>query len=178
MKKLEERKLNNNGFSLVELIIVIAIMAVLVGVLSPQFIKYVEQSRRATDIQNAQSIQTAILADIADGAIKESKTKVEFVGFTTDTNGKFTLDSNGNYQGIGATTITTVPTVQGNLTISGNALKGKNFYVTYDVSKGTCSVYPDKDGTYDLTVSEDIADGSVKGASSYKVAEDTAASGG
>jgi hypothetical protein len=39
-------------------------------------------------------------------------------------------------------------------------------------------VYPDKDGTYDLTVSEDIADGSVKGASSYKVAEDTAASGG
>jgi type IV pilus assembly protein PilA len=33
------KKANNQGFSLVELIIVIAIMAVLVGVLAPQFIK-------------------------------------------------------------------------------------------------------------------------------------------
>ena len=36
-----EKKINNKGFSLVELIIVIAIMAVLVGVLAPQFMKYV-----------------------------------------------------------------------------------------------------------------------------------------
>jgi len=62
-------KKNNNGFSLVELIIVIAIMAVLVGVLAPQFIKYVEQSRRSRDIQTAQEIREAILADIADGLI-------------------------------------------------------------------------------------------------------------
>ena len=60
-------KKNNNGFSLVELIIVIAIMAVLVGVLAPQFIKYVEQSRRSRDIATAQEIREAYLADIADG---------------------------------------------------------------------------------------------------------------
>jgi len=60
-------KKNNKGFSLVELIIVIAIMAVLVGVLAPQFIKYVEQSRRSRDIQTAQEIREAVLADIADG---------------------------------------------------------------------------------------------------------------
>ena len=62
-------KKDNKGFSLVELIIVIAIMAVLVGVLAPQFIKYVEQSRRSRDIQTAQEIRESILADIADGKI-------------------------------------------------------------------------------------------------------------
>lgn len=43
------KKMNNKGFSLVELIIVIAIMAVLMGVLAPQFIKYVEDSRIQKD---------------------------------------------------------------------------------------------------------------------------------
>lgn len=43
---------NNKGFSLVELIVVIAIMAVLVGLLVPQFIRYVERSRMSIDIQN------------------------------------------------------------------------------------------------------------------------------
>lgn len=37
----KQKSLTNKGFSLVELIIVIAIMAVLVGVLAPQFLKYV-----------------------------------------------------------------------------------------------------------------------------------------
>ena len=43
----------NAGFSLVELIIVVAIMAVLVGVIAPQWLKSVERSRRVTDVQNA-----------------------------------------------------------------------------------------------------------------------------
>jgi len=61
-------KKNNKGFSLVELIIVIAIMAVLVGVLAPQFIKYVESSRQSTDIQNIGEYKTAIETYVADNA--------------------------------------------------------------------------------------------------------------
>ena len=45
----ERKKLDNNGFSLVELIIVIAIMAVLIGVRAPQYLKYVEKSRVSSD---------------------------------------------------------------------------------------------------------------------------------
>ncbi len=53
------KKLNNKGFSLVELIIVIAIMAVLIGVLAPQYLRYVERSRVSTDQDNIAAIESA-----------------------------------------------------------------------------------------------------------------------
>lgn len=52
-------KKNNKGFSLLELIIVIAIMAVMIGVLLPQYIKYVGRSKRAVDVQNADELALA-----------------------------------------------------------------------------------------------------------------------
>lgn len=54
------KKANNQGFSLVELIIVIAIMAVLVGVLAPQFIGYVEKTRAQKDASAADEIRNAV----------------------------------------------------------------------------------------------------------------------
>lgn len=60
------KKMNNKGFSLVELIIVIAIMAILVVVLAPQYLRYVERSRNSTDIQNATEMATAIQIYAAD----------------------------------------------------------------------------------------------------------------
>lgn len=50
----------NKGFSMVELIIVIAIMAILAGALAPALIKYINKSRISTDIQTANTIATAV----------------------------------------------------------------------------------------------------------------------
>lgn len=63
---VKETKLNNKGFSLVELIIVIAIMAVLIGVLAPQYLKYVEKSRVSTDKDNVTAIESAMQVWAAD----------------------------------------------------------------------------------------------------------------
>lgn len=57
---MKERKLNNEGFSLIELIVVIAIMAILVGALAPQYLKFVEKSRVSKDMQNVSQLKTAI----------------------------------------------------------------------------------------------------------------------
>ena len=65
-------KKNNKGFSLVELIIVIAIMAVLIGLLAPQYLKFVKQSKISADISNAQSLATAVNVAFAAGEIGET----------------------------------------------------------------------------------------------------------
>lgn len=54
------KKMDNKGFSLVELIIVIAIMAVLVAVLAPQYMKFVERGRAASDRDNVDAIVSAL----------------------------------------------------------------------------------------------------------------------
>ena len=56
------KKLNNKGFSLVELIIVIAIMAILVGVVGTQVIPYLENSRKAKDNQIFSAWNTAAVS--------------------------------------------------------------------------------------------------------------------
>ena len=64
-----KKEMNNKGFSLVELIIVVAIMAVLIGVLAPTYLKYVESSKKTSDCSAIGSIMDAVEVIAVDPTI-------------------------------------------------------------------------------------------------------------
>ncbi len=63
---MKNKRKNNKGFSLIELIISIAILAVLSGLLIPQMIKYVEKSRETRDMQLVETIYLAVNTALTD----------------------------------------------------------------------------------------------------------------
>ena len=62
----KQKRLGNKGFSLVELIVVIAIMAILISVLAPTLISKIEESRESTDIKALDEIRQAVVTALAD----------------------------------------------------------------------------------------------------------------
>lgn len=76
----------NGGFSLVELIIVIAIMGILVGALAPIMIKYVEKANVASDTQMLDAVYQATIYAIADPDVgSDPSSKVLIDSFTSPT---------------------------------------------------------------------------------------------
>ena len=65
------KKMNNKGFSLVELIIVIAIMAILAGALAPALLRYIEKTRVSNDKTTAANMKTAVEAALANEEVMD-----------------------------------------------------------------------------------------------------------
>lgn len=90
MKK--EIKTDNKGFSLVELIVVVAIMAVLMVVLAPAMLRYVEKTRAQKDDSAASELRNAVdLALTLDNIYNEAGAATFTVKLAGD--GTLTFDS-------------------------------------------------------------------------------------
>ena len=135
-----EKKMNNKGFSLVELIIVVAIMAVLIGVLAPTYLKYVESSRRTSDCTSVGSILDACEVLAIDPTS-------DFAGATIayDANGVCTItDASGDLDEITGANGSELQADWGAFTISCTITDGE---VAFSVTAGTfatdCADYSD-----------------------------------
>lgn len=73
-RESDMKKRTDRGFTLIEMIIAIAILVILTGLLAPQFMKYVEKSKEAKDLHTLDAIYTSVQAALGE---EES---YEFVG--------------------------------------------------------------------------------------------------
>lgn len=102
-------KKNNKGFSLVELIVVVAIMAVLVGVLAPAYLRYVEKSRYQKDCSAVAEVEEAIKIAVAEENVFKSMTAGTPYHVTVPTSGAPTSTDAAT---LVAEVVKTIPTVE------------------------------------------------------------------
>ncbi len=134
-------------------------MVVLVAVLAPVFTRYIESSRRSTDVQNANSIAEAVLSDVADGIIK--------VPADSDTVQEEVKDKTGAGEtGTNVSAIAKAPETKGDV----YGEPGLSFTYVYHKSTNTCDVFVTghTDG-YNLAIEGDKDQGT--GAQGYKNAD-------
>ena len=133
MKNLMNKiRKSNKGFTLVELIIVVAIIAILTVAVAPQYLKYVEKSRQASDlnaIEEVLNVMSVAVADPANTAIKDGTITV-------------TVDSSSDLLVLTDTDTTGVPTAVGGLVTMPKiqSTKGQALNFTIEIEKSGAGV--------------------------------------
>ena len=139
------KKRNNKGFSLVELIVVIAIMAVLVVVLAPAYTRYVEKSRVQKDISAVGEVVSAIKVAAADMDVADELETATTLTVTT------------GIAGAGEKLDAELDATVGEVELQSKTLKdGVQIVVSVD-GDGVVSIAVTAKGTVDATVSADLA---------------------
>lgn len=90
------KKNKNAGFSLIELIIVIAIMAILVGLMAPLLLRYIEKTHVSSDIQLADTIRNAVALAIIDVEVQNDAASQPFLQ-QLETSSGMNLDNDSTF---------------------------------------------------------------------------------
>lgn len=141
------------GFSLVELIIVMAIMAILVGVVASQVIPYMEKSRQSKDQQQLSGLVTDITASLASSAVSAQNVAACELNETalknmaadpTNDGPKIVEEFNSlrNATSCGAA----ITGVKDKLKSKAAANGSKKVFMSYDVTKSELTIYMTKNG--------------------------------
>ena len=92
-------KMNKKGFTLMEMLIVIAIIAILIAIAIPTFTAALEKSRQKTDLANARALKSLVVAQYmaADGGETpiDVKAAIEADGVTESAPAVFYLNKDG-----------------------------------------------------------------------------------
>ena len=73
---MKQIKQNEKGFTLVELVVVIAILVVLAALMVPRIIGSIEDAKRSSDIGDARTIASEVVTHNAQEKAKDSSTKI------------------------------------------------------------------------------------------------------
>lgn len=153
MKKMSQK--DNKGFSLVELIVVVAIMAVLMGILVPTLVKNVEKSKKQKDASAIEEIRSTMVTTLADPTYSDIEAVITYY----DATDKKIVVNGGQTEGVSATPapgsattnaditafLTAVSADVDDWTFTSKAYKAKPS-VTYVIHDQKVTVYRDAEG--------------------------------
>lgn len=126
LQKMRKKLGCKKGFTLIELIVVIAILGILAMIAIPRLSAVQEDARKAADIANSKSIATAISAANARGKIAETVSSAAALPSSGEI-----FDSFPNGYPTAQTTV----------------VKGKSFTYTVDIGTGVVTVWVENGAT-------------------------------
>lgn len=140
------KKNNNKGFTLMEMLIVVAIIAVLVAIAIPVFTNQLEKAREATDAANIRSAYAEVMAcaltnDVnnKNGVLVDQKTAGEFTySKTVKATQKQTDWQNTSIEKIAGITVGNTASAEGAPVVNAKTLAG--WTITYSEKDGSVKI--------------------------------------
>lgn len=141
------KKLDNNGFSLVELIIVIAIMAILTAVIGSQVIPYMEKSRVSKDKSTLDTVWTSFQSVAADYGFNSSATQLAYPDCTNynTTDAQACTDASSAFEELVGFNATDLAKKWGSKSAAKSNGSKAFTSSTFACSSGVCSTFYDAD---------------------------------